>query len=98
MPGQDFSGAWSTPSDTRQEARRRQQLQAEFPLGLAPFTGRNLITFGFWGGFIGAAVAASVNLRRANQSRSIPALIIIAVVLLLITQIVFTLVADRLLF
>ena len=98
MAGHNLPGAGLTPTDAGDQSRQRQRLLAEFPLGLAPFTGRNLVTFGFWGGFLGAAIAGAVNLRRANRSRSIPVLILIALVLLFITQIVLTVIADRLLF
>jgi hypothetical protein len=93
MSTEDLSSRSQLP-DADEESRRRQ-LQQEYPLGFAPYSERVLRRFGFWGGFIGAGIAGAVNLRRANQSRAIPALLVVTLAIMVIYWIVLAILADQ---
>lgn len=92
MDASSLPDSWQTLPD--EESARRQQLRAEFPLGLAPYTAGNLGRFGFWGGIIGAGIAGVINLRRANQSQAIPRLLLLTFILLMVDWIAVIGISD----
>ncbi|MEP7293290.1 MAG: hypothetical protein ABI835_16010 [Chloroflexota bacterium] len=96
MATQDLSNGGLLSSDADEQARKLLLIQTEFPLGVAPYNRGRLISFGFWGGIVGAGIAGAVNLRRSNQARDIPALLLITLAVLLVDQIVLSMVIDRL--
>ncbi|HVU13853.1 MAG TPA: hypothetical protein VHD90_21395 [Phototrophicaceae bacterium] len=93
MEAPNLSNSTSLPN--ADDEFKRQQLLAEFPKGIAPYSSSNLIGFGLFGGILGAGIAGAVNYRRANQSRSIPGLLLISLVVLFAYEFISNFLLDK---
>lgn len=82
-------------SASQEDAARLAQFQQAFPLGLAPYRRVFLWIVGILLTPMGAAIFGSVNLRRTGQSRSIPLLFLIAILIMILSDILEIVILER---